>query len=526
MQAHAACGWLKYEVQSINSRFYYVRGRISSQIKCAIIGLHALHLFFLTAELELFSLSETETDLGDQAVPFLGPAEPPPPQWTILGLTLVVSILYVFIDISRYLSSLRLLSHGICREHYLHTDPGAIKPGPSEIIPEELCTDPAIQQRVARLSSYLLALDAFLAFLFTIPYGLTLNRLSERFLAALNLCGSLLTNAWLLTVTYNWSVFPIWAAVLAPLSSVVGGGASIFDSVISVIVARRVPEAQRSVVLGLFSAAGLATQILSLAATTSLLDHGRLFTPLVLNFPIGLVALLVLSRIRPISNKEDADRQDEAKDPNHIIPALRHEIRAAVMALSRLLRRPRGLSLLIAVPLAKLADPLAEVTLLFVQRKFNTDFAHASRLLTYQTLEGLVLLAAVLPLTKHITQNIFHITPSCVDISIARAGFALSTLGCLSLGLAQTWAPYLFGKPATSPLSPCLIRPGLSILTLGWCIPPALKSLLTGMMPEKDIAALYTALALCDSAGLGLFSAYMIFASSVKPGGYQEHHIL
>lgn len=160
-----------------------------------------------------------------------------------LALALIVQVLFVFNDISRYLTSLRLLNQGVCREYLLEHDPASIVPGAN--IPEDRCNFPSAQQRLARLSGYLLSLDAFLALIFTIPYGLMLDRLSERSLASLNIIGFLLSSSWLLVVFSNWNVFPVWMAVLAPVFSVIGGGASIFDSVMSVIVVRRVPPRYR-----------------------------------------------------------------------------------------------------------------------------------------------------------------------------------------------------------------------------------------------------------------------------------------
>lgn len=163
--------------------------------------------------------------------------------WHTLVLALFVQVLFVFNDISRYLASLRLLGQGVCREYLLEHDPTSIVSGAN--IPEDQCHFPSAQQRLARLSGYLLSLDAFLALIFTIPYGLMLDRLSERSLASLNIIGFLLSSSWLLVVFSNWNVFPVWMAVLAPFFSVIGGGASIFDSLMSVIVVRRVPPRHR-----------------------------------------------------------------------------------------------------------------------------------------------------------------------------------------------------------------------------------------------------------------------------------------
>lgn len=162
-----------------------------------------------------------------------------------LCLTVLVIVLFVYNDISRYLASLKLLTQGICREHYLEHSPESIDPDGS--VSEDLCALPEVQQRLARLSGYMFSLEAALSFVFTIPYGLMLDRLSERLATALNLTGVLCSSMWLMLICFNWSIFPVALAVLTPIFSVIGGGFAMFDTVMMVIVARNVPSKHRYV---------------------------------------------------------------------------------------------------------------------------------------------------------------------------------------------------------------------------------------------------------------------------------------
>lgn len=121
---------------------------------------------------------------------------------------------------------------------------------------------------------------------------------------------------------------------------------------------------------GFFSAAALLAQIISITVTASLMENGYLFTPMVLNFPIGVVALITLFWIRP-------NRQIRSNNPSMGLVtwrALKIEVASALAALTRLMVKPGGFGLLVAVPLAKMADPMAEVTLLYVQKKFEFSF--------------------------------------------------------------------------------------------------------------------------------------------------------
>ncbi|KAJ3497579.1 hypothetical protein NLG97_g1796 [Lecanicillium saksenae] len=359
-------------------------------------------------------MSEAELHHGgevDEDAPLIGlengdaPSHGPLPQaeesWSqdsvrTLGLMLLASVMYVFGDISRYLSSMKLLSHGVCREYYLQREQEYLDP--EGTISEDMCGMPEIQQRIAYISGSIMSLEAGLAFLFTIPYGLMLDRLSERLVLALNITGFLCYSTWLLAVYFFWSVFPVWLAIFGPVFIIVGGGASVFDSATLVVVTRQVPS-QHSLITW---------------------------------------------------------------------PAFRNEIKSTTKALLGLVTTPGGLGLIAALPLAKMSDPISEVILLYVQRKFDTSFAYASRVLIFQTLEGLVLLALILPLL------------------VTRFSFALQGIGALTMGCSQTWALYAIG---------------VFIFTFGWGTSPALKSVLTDMVPPDGIAPLYTLIALCDSAG-------------------------
>ncbi len=171
------------------------------------------------------------------------------PGWTgdairTTALATVFLTLYAFADILKYVSTIRLIELGLCREHYLRDDPGSID-GVGNI-PEHLCKSPDIQGRLAHLRGYLSALEAIVGLLLTLPYGLLVDRLGERLLAGINVAGYLLSVAWLLAVCFYWSAFPIWTATLSPLFRVVGGGSPVLASVIYSIAAKHVPASKRS----------------------------------------------------------------------------------------------------------------------------------------------------------------------------------------------------------------------------------------------------------------------------------------
>ncbi|KAF7591577.1 hypothetical protein BBP40_001325 [Aspergillus hancockii] len=161
-----------------------------------------------------------------------------------VGLASISLVLYAFSDVLRYIATVRLIEQGVCREYYLRHGPGFIDDG--RTIPGDLCAIREVQQGLAHLRGYQAALEAIVPLLATLPYGLLVERFGERLLAGINIIGYLVSCAWLLVVYYGRSIVPIWCSVLSPLFMGIGGALPVFESIIYILVARHVPDANRS----------------------------------------------------------------------------------------------------------------------------------------------------------------------------------------------------------------------------------------------------------------------------------------
>ncbi|KAK6086077.1 major facilitator superfamily transporter [Seiridium cupressi] len=308
------------------------------------------------------------------------PSEEQPPSqdlgWTkdatrTAVLTTAFLTLFAFADILKYVSTIRLIELGVCREHYLETDPGLV--GGNGMIPEHLCKSPAIQQSLAHLRGYLSALEAIVGLLLTVPYGLVVARLGERLLAGINVVGYLISCAWLIAVCFYWSVFPTWTTVLSPLFRVVGGGSPFLSSLVYSIAAKHIPVSKRSLCFFIFLAAQTITSTIAALVTAALLDHGLLLMPLMLNFPIGVLCLLTLVVLHIDNSSESVpgcDNEQDA-DKSNTFRSIRHSIRI----LSEALRDRNVLILLATVPVAKVVNPIGEVTWQYVPKKYGISLA-------------------------------------------------------------------------------------------------------------------------------------------------------
>jgi hypothetical protein len=122
------------------------------------------------------------------------------------------------------------------------------------------------------------------------------------------------------------------------------------------------------------------------------------------------------------------------------------------------------LALLATVAIAKLAIPMVEMMLQYIPKKFGVSLAwvssrilhpevnidvlintQASRILSIQAVESMILLLAVLPIVKEVAQIKYRVTSTKVDLSLAQFGFMMMSVGCLVMASAQKLAIFILG---------------------------------------------------------------------------------
>jgi hypothetical protein len=114
-------------------------------------------------------------------------------------------------------------------------------------------------------------------------------------------------------------------------------------------------------------AAQLVTEIIAMTIAALLLDHDFLLTPLMLNLPIGLLCLIILFVMRADSPAENGQSEEGARKLG--------SVKQSIHVLVHLLRQRKILVLLATVPVAKMVNPLNELMLQYIPRKFNMSLA-------------------------------------------------------------------------------------------------------------------------------------------------------
>ncbi|KAB5554577.1 major facilitator superfamily domain-containing protein [Coniochaeta sp. 2T2.1] len=426
--------------------------------------------------------------------------------------TTVFLILFTLADLLKYVAVIRLLELGVCREYHRIHDPSLVDD--NGYVPEKLCKLAEIQQRLAHLRGYYSALDSVVGLVLTVPYGLVVGRLGERLLIAINVVGYLLSCAWFLVVCSSWDTFSTWTAVLSPLFRAIGGGSPFLFSLVYSIAAKHIPSSKRSSGFFMFLAAQTITSTFATLIAAAFLDHGFLFLPLLLNFPIGLLCIASLAFVRGTKSSGSAtsgrpDVQDDDDDEhinnnnnnNNGNLDTSRSIRHSARILGEVLQNPAVLVLLATVPVAKAVNPIGELTWQYIPKKFGISFAETSRVLSIPSLECVLLLLFVLPNIKSLAQSRYHASSIKVDLYFVQYGFLIQAVGCVIMAFAQTLAVFILG---------------ILVFALGCSTRPALQSVLADLARSREhVAVLFTVIAVADLIGSAAGTILLNWAFSI-----------
>ena len=128
---------------------------------------------------------------------------------------------------------------------------------------------------------------------------------------------------------------------------------------------------------------------MAVLVTALLLDHGLLFTPLILNFPAGLLCLVTLLVIGSNPYPGALPDLDNVQNTEGSTPAP-GPVQSSISILSQVLRNRNVLLLLATVPVAKSVTPVTELMWQYVPKRFDMSLATVSPpLLSFFSLEKL-----------------------------------------------------------------------------------------------------------------------------------------
>lgn len=124
----------------------------------------------------------------------------------------------------------RELEAVICYRYFEATDPSKIKiprsligPGAIGGVDEFICKADAVQNELAEVNAYRVALDAFPSLLLSIPFAWLADKYGRWWLLFLNLLAAVLKTGWIQLVLWFWQAFDVRWTYLGSVFNLAGG---------------------------------------------------------------------------------------------------------------------------------------------------------------------------------------------------------------------------------------------------------------------------------------------------------------
>ncbi|KAI0018528.1 major facilitator superfamily domain-containing protein [Xylariomycetidae sp. FL0641] len=365
----------------------------------------------------------------------------------------------------------RLLEQRLCRDHYaMHSD-----------LPEKLCKLDGIQQALARIMGFLDTLQVTGDFLATIPLSFLAERYGRRTVLCLNLLPRFFVALWALVMGYLGDAIPPSAAVTASIPAIIGGGDTLFNSLVYSLAAEMTDDAiiratYFSWMTAVSSVIGfLGPAIAALAMSASLLLP---FWTAILLLLLAIPAVSLLPRLGPTGDEELLRPMMSSSNPS--ARRMDSRSRSVLLAVTVRLRelvatikaQPRNLGFLLATFFfAAWASSDTKLLAQYISTRYKWGFQAAGYLLACKAVVNFVILTLLLPRILRARGPVSQSRAQTTwNISCARFCLVMSILGAIMI--AVSWNIWL-------------LLPGLLVYALG--VPLSVFTL--GLLKSSSIAA-------------------------------------
>ncbi|KAL4952822.1 major facilitator superfamily domain-containing protein [Aspergillus filifer] len=448
------------------------------------------------------------------------------------NIALLVFIVAITIDFGDYLSTTprtQILENIIC--HNLHPDAAtASNPNPP------ICKDADVQSELALINGWKETFDLLPGIILALPYGVMADRWGRKKVLLLSLLGLVLQEGCLRLICWNSNFIPPRAVWLTALFQTIGGGAQIATSMAFTIATDIFPVEKRTNAFFLFSSGALVADIVANPISAYLMTFSP-WVPYLASMVVevvGCLAALVVPETLPKSlhreqdsssssesstdteglmeDNTDTERASEAqrqkdRNRNSTLKKLLHPATTQLSRLKEFIWSDRNiLSITIAFFTAYAAQQALPFMLQYVSKRFEWSMAKASILKSLKGSINLALLLLILPSLSRLLSTKYSLPPLSRDLLITRLSAIFLSLGFILMGLAPHIIPFIFG---------------LSIMSLGWGYPSALRSVSTALVHEHQVGLLNTTIALVQGVGgvLGMPAVAAIFRTGIQWGG-------
>jgi MFS family permease len=404
----------------------------------------------------------------------------------------------------------------ICYRHYESADPtrlladrATVGPGAIGGVAEITCKVEAVQSQLSSLRGYQGFLNGLPSLLLALPFGWAADKYGRKPFMFLGTLSFVFKATWIQTVCWFWQSFDIRWTWASALHGLMAGSSPVISALFFVIVSDIVPASERSKVflrlggVNLISAVcmpllsawlmeitpwvpAIAGTLLQISAVI-----GTLFLPESLDYNQTPKELLATSQ---------AETNDPSSSPKSHLARLRDE--------TAFLTTTWRIPFLIASFLIHLtiidSPPLQ---LQYLSTRYTLTFARATTLLTLRSTFNITLFFVLLPLIANHLTKALHLSTQRSDLLMSRFSLLAWTLGWIAFGLAPTL------------LSATI---GMGITALGSGSFFLIRSILTPLVPGRQVARLYSLISVVDTLGAMLGAPLLagLFNRGLRLGGY------
>ncbi|KAK1836850.1 hypothetical protein QBC39DRAFT_59933 [Podospora conica] len=369
---------------------------------------------------------------------------------------------------------------------------------------QDPCKDDAITGEIATILGWDGVFNCLPSIFLAVPFGAFADRHGRVPVIGMVLVGVVMQIVWLMFVCLMDGALDVRFVWAANLTSFLGGGPAVFTSMMYTMVADISTDAQRTT---LFLYIGTVLMGGSLAAhplTYLAMQSGTWFT-----FKLSLVsalaaALLTLflpetldkTAVDPVPSPPFPPTKPHPTPLSHLLLKTRTATTHTLSTIHWLFWSQRLVGLLFAsLALETLGKSVTAISQQYISKRHRLTFAEASLFETISLVTVTAVLLAILPLLSHVLVSRLGWSARAKDLRLAQLSALLAAAGCLAIGAAST-------------------LPGLAaamvVFSLGAGYTYVVRGLMTSLVGGRDIALLYSTVAVADSAstvvGLPMFS--------------------
>lgn len=454
------------------------------------------------------------------------------PYKRVLTLLCIVLVLVQCGDELGQSPNTRIAEAIICYRHYEATDPtkvligrAAIGPGAIGGVSEISCKVGAVQSQLSTLRGYQGFLDGMPSLLLALPFGWAADKYGRKPFLVLGVLSFVLRVIWKQLVFWFWQSLDIRWTWASALHGLMAGSSPVVSALFFVIVSDIVPENERSKIFLRLGGVNLISAVSMPLFSAWLMEFtpwipsigGTFLTacamPVALAMPETLGWNSSSETLESITGVEREQRQEQGQPPastetpippqsppTSTVTSLRHAL-AFILADYRI-------PLLIASFLMHLAvidsPPLQ---LQYISTRYDLTIANATKLLTLRSIANLTPLFVLLPLLSKFLTQTWHLSGQRSDLYLSRLSMITWAIGWTLFGLAPTLLP------ATAAMGMTALGSGSFFL---------IRAFLTPLVPEQNVAKLYSVISVVDTLGymLGIPMLAALFNKGLAIGGY------